>query len=64
MKKWNVDFVVVYQDTGTLLDSEWLDAGYTNKGEFDWAECDDELRGIKPWLGQPPKWWLLQIPET
>lgn len=57
---WDADYAIVYQDSGTELDKDWL-ASFTVVGEFDWG---DESLGISGDLVAPgkklPKWWLLQ----
>ena len=62
--RWPADHVIVYQDSGTELSNEWLDAGFSVESTFDWSDCMNELRNEIPWdTGvSTPKWWLLKVP--
>lgn len=57
--RWEAGYVIVYQDSGSDLGSEWRE-GFTVVSEFDWADWMDTLGGTKLWTADaPPKWWLL-----
>jgi hypothetical protein len=56
---WGADHVVVYQDAGTKLSPEWGLAGFKALSKFSWAEYETELRGVRPYGGETPDWWLL-----
>ncbi len=60
---WNAHFVVIYQEAGTTLHTQWEKAGFRVLTRFSWAEQERELQGIKPYTGKTPEWWLLKVPE-
>ncbi len=60
---WNAHFVVIYQEAGTTLHTQWEKAGFRVLTRFSWAEQESELQGIKPYTGKTPEWWLLKVPE-
>ncbi len=60
---WKTDYVVLYQDAGTQLKPEWESGGFKILSKFSWADYEKELRGIKPYDGQTPDWWLLKKPQ-
>lgn len=62
VEKWEADYVVVYQESGTQLADCWLQAGFRPVTEFLWANYMDELRGETLFTGPTPTWWLLQRP--
>ena len=57
---WKADYVVVYQNAGTELDPQWEQAGFKILNKFSWGAYEEELRGIKPYEGETPDWWLLK----
>jgi len=60
VKKWDANYVIIYQEEETLLDDKWLQAGFRPLAEFDWenySSYTDEYDIEKP------KWWLLQPSE-
>ena len=32
--------------------------------KFSWSEQENELKGIKPYPGFTPDWYLLEVPNT
>ncbi len=60
VKKWEVDFVVIYQEEETRLDKKWIQAGFSCMSEFDWNKYAQYFEGSDI---PKPKWWLLQPPE-
>jgi len=64
IRKWQCDYVIVYQESGTELDQKWKDAGFSIEQVLDWGLCETILRGATPWKGEVPKWWLLNIPAN
>jgi len=62
-QQWNADYAIIYQEAGTPIDPKWEDNGFKVINSFSWFDCDRELRGVKPYSGQTPCWWLLKIPE-
>jgi len=60
---WKANYTVVYQDRGTALKSDWELAGFKVLSKFSWESYEKELRGVKPYSGKAPDWWLLKIPS-
>jgi hypothetical protein len=62
LKRWEASYAIVYQDSGTELDTQWERNGYKTIAELDWEDCRDDLMGGIPCeMGKPvPKWWLLK----
>lgn len=60
---WKADYVVVYQDSGTQLNSEWESAGFKVLSKFSWLDYEKELNGVRPYDGNTPDWWLLRKKE-
>lgn len=60
IKFWNADYAIVYQDAGTQLNPTWESAGFKILSKFSWANYEKELRGVKPFNGETPDWWLLK----
>lgn len=60
MKVWNVDHVVIYQESGTKLDGKWFVAGFQKVSFFSWSQFEDQLGAVKPYSGPTPDWWLLR----
>lgn len=56
---WNANYVVIYQESGTKLDSKWQENGFETMGKFSWADYTENLGGEKPYAGPTPDWWLL-----
>ncbi|MBU2538846.1 MAG: hypothetical protein KKH22_10445 [Proteobacteria bacterium] len=63
VSRWKVDHVIVYQDSGSVLDGCWAGIGFEAVSVFDWAEYAEDLRHETPWSGPTPKWWLLKVPS-
>ena len=59
--KWNSKYALIYQETGTKLNSKW-NANFTLISEFDWGKYLSFFE-IKPWPKNvyTPKWFLLKI---
>jgi len=60
--KWNVDFVIVYQESGTELNPKWEKNGFSKLNVFSWKELEVELKGQRPFQGSWSDWWLLTVP--
>jgi hypothetical protein len=60
---WKADFVIIYEKAGSELDPKWKNAGFMVLDKFSWIDQENELRGIKPYKGMVPDWWLLKVPE-
>lgn len=60
--QWKADYVVVYQQSRTTLETKWVEAGFQTLEKFDWGDYDDVMRGQKPFGMEPPCWWLLKVP--
>ncbi len=62
--EWKADYVVVYQASGSELDSEWTRSGFELVNTIDWGEVfnragiDDD---IWPDNCDDPKWFLLKV---
>jgi hypothetical protein len=63
VNEWQADFVVVYQDTGTKLDTKWQKSGFELKGKFAWADYW-EILGAAVGDHPLPDWWLLKTPAS
>lgn len=59
--RWNADYVVIYQESGSRLSSVWTNA-FELVSEFDWGDYQDQFRGTNLWPQNvsTPKWFLLQ----
>lgn len=64
VKFWKAGYAVIYQKAGTELEPKWQSTGFRVLAKFSWADYHEELRGVKPYLGETPDWWLLKIPAT
>ncbi len=66
LRNWNGSHVIIYQPTGTKLNKEWIDAGFSELASMDWSEIyEDDLNQESCWGNQPvPKWFLLKPPQT
>lgn len=60
--KWNVDFVIVYQESGAELNPKWEKNGFSKLNVFSWKELEVELKGQRPFQVSWPDWWLLRVP--
>lgn len=60
---WKADFVVIYQETGTPLAGEWVQNGFQEIGILSWAKYGREFRGMPPFQGETPDWFLLSLPK-
>jgi hypothetical protein len=60
MAFWKADFVVVYQDSHTVLDRKWISSGFEIVSHFSWAQFETLFGEMKPYPGLPPEWWLLK----
>ena len=58
---WNARYVVVYQNSGEELASDWCDS-FEVISELDWIDILDEatISNIISTKVNPPKWWLLK----
>ncbi len=61
-KKWNADYVIIYQDSGSEIDGSW-NKHFLVISEFDWGYWIKGLRGQSLLTAnkEPPKWWMLQV---
>lgn len=59
--KWDVDFAIVYQESGTELDPKWEENNFLKLGVFSWKELQGELKGQCPFRGPWVDWWLLKV---
>jgi len=59
--RWQADFAIVYQESGTDLDEQWT-ADFHCISEFDWSDYLYLLRGASLWPKDKPtpKWFLLR----
>jgi hypothetical protein len=59
--RWQADFAIVYQESGTDLDEQWT-TDFHCVSEFDWADYRHLLRGVSLWPKDKPtpKWFLLR----
>ena len=63
IKRWKADYVVIYQNAGTTLELLWEEAGFKVLSKFSWVDHEEDLRGMKPYDGETPDWWLMKIPQ-
>ena len=61
--KWDVDFVIVYQESGTKLNPKWEENGFSKLNVFSWKELELHLKGQELFRGPWVDWWLLKVPE-
>jgi len=62
IKLWKADYIIIYQDSGTELEKKWERLGFQILNKFSWADYDTDLRGVRPYYGHTPDWWLLKSP--
>ncbi|MBI5952674.1 MAG: hypothetical protein HY865_13540 [Chloroflexi bacterium] len=62
IKQWKVDFLVIYQESGTELEPKWEEAGFRQVGKFAWSDYTEELQNA--YEGLLPDWWLLEAPKS
>ena len=60
MKVWKADYVVIYQESDTELDTKWARAGFQMLSYFSWTNYDKEFETARPYRGPTPDWWLLE----
>ena len=63
VKFWKANYLVVYQDAGSTLESGWESAGFKVLSKFYWSDYEKELSGARPYSGKTPDWWLLRAPS-
>ena len=59
-KRWQADFIVVFQPRFTPIDEGWVDAGSRAVSEVDWGEVDDGFDWDRPHAGVSLHWWVLK----
>jgi hypothetical protein len=59
---WKIEYVLIYQDSGTSLELRWL-SKFHIYSEFDWADVlsEDEMSNLFPKTLKTPKWWILKL---
>lgn len=57
---WKADYVIIYQDSDTELDPSWKVSEFKEVSKFSWAKQEKYMRGVKPYSGKTPDWWLLK----
>ena len=64
LKQWDGDHALIYQNSGTDLNPQWSEFGFTELASMDWGLLlDKELDGESCWGEKPaPKWYLLKAP--
>ena len=60
--KWDVDFVILYQESGSELDPRWEKNGFLKLNVLSWRDLEPDLKGQLPFRGPWPDWWLLKVP--
>jgi len=60
MKAWNVDYVVVYQESGTEICRKWAQNGFKMLSHLSWAKYEKNFESGRPYNGPTPDWWLLR----
>ncbi len=60
LEAWNADYAVIYQDSGTEIDSKWEEAGFEILSFFSWSIFDQDFGDSRPYDGPTPDWWLLR----
>ncbi len=60
-KRWDAKYAVIYQDSGSVLDANWL-KDFELFDEFDWMDLSYEYGDMKLWPENKlnPKWFLLK----
>ena len=60
VKYWNAHYVIIYQDSGTDIEPQWL-TSFRVISELDWGNWVDSLLGCRICSDDKPipKWWLL-----
>ena len=61
-KEWSADYVMIYQNSGSELDSIWEENGFKLISHFSWQNYADQFIHGKPFDGDTPDWWLLSVP--
>lgn len=62
LTRWNAEYAIVYQATGTQLDNIWVN-DFQEIATFDWHDILPILGGEPLWSGElpVPKWFLIKI---
>ena len=65
IEKYNVDYVIMYQDSPDEIISKFLKYNFSIVAELNWNKASDKLNRYKLWKSNhPPKWWLLSCPKA
>ena len=59
MKNWEADYVIVYQESDTVLERKWTDAGFRELTHISWKKFDTFFGEDFPFTEPVPDWWLL-----
>lgn len=62
VRYWGIDYVILYIKEGEGLNEDWEKLGFEIKGKFSWRDYDNDMKGIRPYHGNVPDWWLLKVP--
>lgn len=63
---WRAEYVLIYQNSNTELETKWVEAGFIEISHLDWGDLKKEyMDGEICWPNnQPdPKWFLLKAPS-
>lgn len=64
INKWNANFIIIYQKSGTNLDHIWEENGFEQIGFFSWEKFRDEEGITEPLANNELiDWWLLKPPS-
>lgn len=60
-ERWNADYTIIYQESGSKLAGSWEEA-FELISEYDWGDYQYLLRGDDLWPRDKPtpKWFLLK----
>jgi len=58
MKKYNLDYALIYQEKNETTLQDWLNLGFEIVSCFDWAQVIKSLK--LNYEGKKPKWWILK----
>lgn len=62
VERWNLDYIIVYQKAGTVLDQKWEKHGFQEMASLNWEEIERDFNYKKFYKPESPSWWLLRVP--
>jgi hypothetical protein len=63
IKQWKADYVIIYQEAGSRLETKWQKNGFVVISQFSWSDYEEDFKDSMPFRGEIPEWWLLKKPD-